>query len=104
MPKPINDIALAVLRSPPVGNRLIRVRWRDALALCDRVRVMRTSNCYTFEVPARNSITAAQPSKGNLSRGTGIQVSNPDLFAALDRLKGAFDKAAAPPVRARQRL
>ena len=25
--------------------------------------------------------------------GTGNQVSNPDLIAALDRLKGAFEKA-----------
>jgi hypothetical protein len=84
-----------------VANRLIRVRWRDELALAGRVRVMRTSNCYTFPSgEARNLPVAAQPSKGNLSRGTETQFSNPDLFVALDRLQEALRGRAGPPARA----
>jgi hypothetical protein len=75
-----------------VANRLVRVRWRDELALAWRVRVMRTSNCYTFPSEARSS-PVTQPSKCNLSPGTTNQVLNPDLFAALNRLKEAFEKA-----------
>jgi hypothetical protein len=84
-----------------VANRLIRVRWRDELALAWRVKVMRTSNCYTFPSgEARNLPAAAQPSKGNLSRGTGTQFLDSDLFAALDRLQEALQGRAGPPVRA----
>jgi hypothetical protein len=75
-----------------VANRLVRVRWKDALALAWRVRVMRTSNCYTFTGSTREPV-AAQPSKSNLSAGTGTQVFNSDLFAALNRFKEAFEKA-----------
>jgi hypothetical protein len=50
---------------------------------------MRTSNCYAF--PSKGS--SARSSESKLQGGTGTQVFNPDLFAALDRLKGAFEKA-----------
>ena len=72
-----------------VCNRLVRVRWKDEAALAWRVRVMRTSNCYAF--PSKGSLVRSSESK--LQGGTGTQVFNPDLFAALDRLKGAFEKA-----------
>ena len=70
-----------------VCNRLVRVRWKDEAALATRVRVMRTSNCYVFPSEAR---PAPEPSKAKLQSGTPNQVSNPDLFAALDRLQGAL--------------
>src|SRR6476469_4001185 len=55
-----------------VANRLVRVRWRDELALAWRVRVMRTSNCYTFPSGPPASVTGS--SESNLSTGTGTQV------------------------------
>ena len=69
-----------------VYNRLVRVRWRDEISLAWRVRVVRTSNCYAFPSEAG---TTRPPSKFKLQGGTGDQVSNPDLFAALDRLQEA---------------
>jgi Helix-turn-helix domain len=72
-----------------VCNRLVRVRWKDELSLAWRTRVCRTSNCYTFPGGA------AQSSYGNLPRGTGNQVSNPDLSDALDRLQAAQQCAQA---------
>ena len=72
-----------------VCNRLVRVRWKDELSLAWRTRVCRTSNCYSF--PGGE----AQNSYGNLPRGTGNQVFNPDLSNALDRLKEAQRGARA---------
>jgi Helix-turn-helix domain len=72
-----------------VCNRLVRVRWKDELAMATRTRVMRTSNCYAF--PA----TATEPSKSSFPTGTGIQVFNSDLFAALDRLKRGIRRGQA---------
>jgi hypothetical protein len=68
-----------------VCNRLVRVRWRDELALVTRTRVMRTSNCYTFP-----SAATARSSESKLQAGTGIQVLPDLLSGALDRLQGAF--------------
>jgi hypothetical protein len=79
-----------------VCNRLVRVRWKDEAALAWRVRVMRTSNCYAF--PSKGSLVRSSESK--LQGGTGTQVFNPDLFAALGRLKEALQGRAVPPVRA----
>ena len=56
------------------------------LALAWRVRVMRTSNCYMFAGENRSPRPTVS-SKSNLSPGTGTQVFNSDLFAALNRLK-----------------
>jgi hypothetical protein len=53
---------------------------------------MRTSNCYLFTNEKRPQ-PATISSKSNLPPGTGTQVFNSDLFAALDRFKGAFEKA-----------
>ena len=64
-----------------VCNRLVRVRWKDELSLAWRTRVCRTSNCYSFPDGE------AQSSYGNLPRGTGNQVFNPDLSDALDASK-----------------
>ena len=66
-----------------VWNRLLRVRWKDPAALATRIRVLRTSNCYLFPSESRGD----KSSKAKLQSGTGTQVSNPDLFAALDRLQ-----------------
>jgi Helix-turn-helix domain len=68
-----------------VWNRLLRVRWKDPAALATRVRVLRTSNCYVF--PSETRRDSVKPSEAKLQSGTGTQVSNPDLFAALDRLQ-----------------
>jgi Helix-turn-helix domain len=76
-----------------VCNRLVRVRWKDALAMATRTRVMRTSNCYAFPTEARPS--AAEPSKSSFPTGTGNQVFNSDLFAALDRLKRGIQRGQA---------
>jgi hypothetical protein len=62
-----------------VWNRLVRVKWRDPLALATRVRVMRTSNGYMFP--------GLEPSKAKLPSGTGNQVLDSGLFAALNRLQ-----------------
>jgi hypothetical protein len=75
-----------------VWNRLVRVRWKDQAALVWRDRVMRTSNCYAFPSERRAGAApeahpARPPSKFKLQGGTRTQVSNPDLFAALDRLQ-----------------
>ena len=81
--------ALAALEAAgllSVANRLLRVRWKDELARVTRTRVMRTSNCYSFPTAARPA-APAEPSKSSFPTGTGIQVFNSDLFAALDRLK-----------------
>jgi hypothetical protein len=85
-----------------VANRLVRVKWRDELALVWRTRVMRTSNCYAFPIEGSKSqaATSIGPSKGNLPSGTGTQVFNSELFASLDRLKGALRGRAEPSVRA----
>jgi hypothetical protein len=83
-------------------NRIKRVRERCVDLLGDqgwRWRVLRTSNAYTFRDPSP-SPERPNPSKSEKPTGTGIQDLNPSLFAALDRLKGAFEKAAAPPARA----
>jgi hypothetical protein len=64
-----------------VANRLVRVRWKDALALAWRVRVMRTSNCYSFPSPT------ARPSESKLPSGTGTQVLPDLLSGALSRLQ-----------------
>jgi hypothetical protein len=80
--------ALAALEATgllTVCNRLLRVRWKDEEALAMRVRVVRTSNCYSF--PSTSSPAPGKTSKSSFQTGTGIQVSNPDLSAALDRLK-----------------
>ena len=66
-----------------VWNRLLRVRWKDPAAVATRIRVLRTSNCYLFSSESRGD----KSSKAKLPSGTGTQVSNPDLFAALDRLQ-----------------
>jgi len=77
-----------------VSNRLVRVRWKDELALAWRVRIMRTSNCYSFP--------SSRPcSESKLRGGTGIQVPNLPLSDALDRLQEALrgverKKEAAP--------
>jgi hypothetical protein len=42
-------VALEAAGLLAVANRLLRVRWKDEFALAWRVRVMRTSNCYTFQ-------------------------------------------------------
>jgi DNA-binding transcriptional MocR family regulator len=76
-----------------VANRLLRVRWRDTLAMAVRTRILRTSNCYAFPSAARPA--PAESSKSSFQTGTGIQGLNPPLFAALDRLKGAFEGATA---------
>jgi len=68
-----------------VCNRLQRVRWKDEAALTMRVRVLRTSNCYSF--PSTGAPRPAEPSEFNSPTGTRIQVSNLPLFAALDRLQ-----------------
>ena len=91
-------MALAALEAAgllSVVNRLVRVKWRDELALVWRTQVMRTSNCYAFpsEKVAPSNVFRAEPSKGNLPSGTGTQVFNSDLFASLDRFKEAFEKA-----------
>jgi hypothetical protein len=74
-----------------VCNRLVRVRWRDELACVWRVRVMRTSNGYSFPSPAR----AAEASKFNFQTGTRDQVSSLPLSAALSRLKEAVREGAS---------
>jgi len=68
-----------------VCNRLLRVRWKDEAALAMRVRVLRTSNCYSF--PSTGAPRPAEPSESSFQTGTGIQASNLSLFAALDRLQ-----------------
>ncbi len=81
--------ALAALEAAgllSVCNRLLRVRWKDEAALAMQTRVVRTSNCYSFP-SSRASPPAAKPSESKFSTGTQNQVSNPDLLAALDRLK-----------------
>ena len=75
-----------------VCNRLLRVRWRDERALTSRTRVVRTSNCYAFPSTTASS---PEPSKFKIQGGTQIQVSNPQLLAALDRLQGLI-KGQAP--------
>lgn len=90
--------ALAALEATgllTVCNRLLRVRWKDEDLLAMRTRVLRTSNCYAF--PARTSQAPAQSSKSTLQTGTGTQVSNSDLFAALDRLQRGI-RGAKPQV------
>jgi hypothetical protein len=67
-----------------VCNRLVRVRWKDEFSHAWRVRVMRTSNCYSFP---STSQPRPEASKSSFPTGTGNQVSNPDLFDALDRLQ-----------------
>jgi hypothetical protein len=70
-----------------VSNRLVRVRWKDELARAWRVRVMRTSNCYSFP--------SSRPcSESKLQGGTGTQVSNLPLSDALDRLKEGLRRGA----------
>ena len=96
-------MALAALEAAgllSVANRLVRVKWRDELALVWRTRVMRTSNCYAFSSEGSKSqaATSIERSKGNLSSGTRNQVLNPDLFAALDRLQEALRGRAEQPV------
>lgn len=71
-----------------VLNRLVRVRWKDEASFAWRVRVMRSSNCYAF--PSEEAQRQAQPSKFKLQGGTSNQVSNPDLFASLDRFQRIF--------------
>jgi Helix-turn-helix domain len=68
-----------------VLNRLVRVRWKDEAALAWRIRVMRSSNCYSF--PSEAQPAQGLSSKFKLQGGTGTQVFNPNLFAALDRLQ-----------------
>jgi hypothetical protein len=48
------------------------------------------------EGPKLQGATMVRPSKGNFHSGTGIQDFNPDLIEALDRLKGAFERASGP--------
>ena len=89
--------ALAALEAAgllSVANRLLRVRWKDELARVTRTRVMRTSNCYSFPTAARPA-APAEPSKSSFPTGTGIQVFNSDLFAALDRLKRGIRRGQA---------
>jgi hypothetical protein len=96
-------MALAALEATGllrVANRLVRVKWRDELALVWRTRVMRTSNCYTFAGEEVSRVATLPPSKGKFHSGTENQVLNSDLFAALDRLQGALRGRAEPPVRA----
>jgi hypothetical protein len=86
-----------------VCNRLLRVRWKDEMALATRARVLRTSNCYVFagaNLVGPAPLGSAEPSKSKFQTETGNQISNPDLFAALGRLKEALQGRAAPPVRA----
>ena len=82
-------------------NRLVRVRWRDPLAMVTRTRVLRTSNCYAFpgEGSKSQAGTLIQPSKGQFPSGTGSQFFNHDLTEALRRLKGAFEKAGGDRMR-----
>jgi hypothetical protein len=66
-----------------VLNRLVRVRWKDGAALAWRVRVMRTSNCYTFPSDAR----PARFSESKLQGETETQVFHDLLAGALNRLQ-----------------
>jgi hypothetical protein len=72
--------ALEAARILRVYNRLVRVRWRDPLAMVERTKVCRTSNCYAPVDPGGSP-------KFKLQGGTRNQVFNPDLLAALDRLQ-----------------
>jgi hypothetical protein len=51
-----------------VCNRLLRVRWKDEKAMTTRVRVVRTSNCYSF--PSTQA-ASAEPSKSKFPPATG---------------------------------
>jgi Helix-turn-helix domain len=77
-----------------VLNRLVRVRWKDEAALAVRTRVMRTSNCYAFPL-GEAAKGQAPPSKFKLQGGTGTQVFNSDLFAALNRLQRGIGRRSA---------
>ena len=88
-------MALAALEAAgllTVCNRLLRVRWKDEKALTIRTRVVRTSNCYAF--PSTTASSQPESSKFKIQGGTGIQVSNPNLFAALERLQGLINEQA----------
>ena len=76
-------------------NRIKRVRERCVDLLGDqgwRWRVERTSNAYSFRDPSP-SAEHPKPSKSEKPTGTENPELDSSLFAALDRLKGAFEKA-----------
>ena len=76
-------------------NRIKRVRERCVDLLGDqgwRWRVERTSNAYSFCDPSP-SAERPKPSKSEKPTGTENPELDSSLFAALDRLKGAFEKA-----------
>jgi hypothetical protein len=83
-------------------NRIKRVRERCVDLLGDqgwRWRVLRTSNAYEFRDPspsAENLAPGRSSSKSEKPTGTENPDLSSNLFAALDRLKGAFEKAGAP--------
>ena len=75
-------------------NRIKRVKERCVDLLGDqgwRWRVLRTSNAYTFRDPSP-SAERPNPSKSEKATGTENPVLDSSLFAALNRLKGAFEK------------
>jgi hypothetical protein len=90
-------------------NRIKRVRERCVDLLGDqgwRWRVLRTSNAYTFRDPSPSgrppnpSVSDGFSSKSEKPTGTENPVLDSSLSAALNRLKGAFEKAAGSPARA----
>ena len=86
-------------------NRIKRVKERCVDLLGDqgwRWRVLRTSNAYTFRDPSP-SAERPNPSKSEKETGTENPVLDSSLFAALDRLKEAFERAVAPTVSVKQR-
>jgi hypothetical protein len=75
-------------------NRIKRVRERCVDLLGDqgwRWRVERTSNAYSFRDPSP-SADRQKPSKSEKPTGTENPELDSSLFAALHRLKGAFEK------------
>jgi hypothetical protein len=86
-------VALAALEETgllEVCNRLLRVRWKDEQTMTARTRVVRTSNCYAFP----STMAAAESSESKIQGGTGIEISNLALSAALDRLQGLVSERA----------
>jgi Helix-turn-helix domain len=83
-----------------VWNRLVRVRWRDPLALATRERVMRTSNCYAFPAPAgqgeKSPLPRENSSKAKLPSGTPKPSLSSELFDALNRLQRGIGVASRP--------